>query len=206
MKMDSFKPEQLPIDLQALIEYQDLEEREAIFHKGEAAQAMFWLESGQIRLLHYTADGQTVNHYRVQAGESFAEVALFIASYDCTAIAESASRIAILPKYLLLQAMRQSSDLAELLMAQLAWRLHQAKILLELRSIRSARDRMLQYLLISMQPEQSLIKLDQPLRRIAEDLALTPEAISRALAQLENEGVIARQKRSIQVLRRNVAT
>ena len=91
-------------------------------------------------------------------------------------------------------------------MTQLAGRLQQVKILLELRSIRSARDRTLQYLLLSMQPEQQSINLDQPWCGIAEELALTPEAISRALSQLEEEGIIARQRRQIQFLQRNVAT
>jgi len=204
--MDSFKPEHLPIELQALIKYQDLADRQVLFHKGELAQAIFWLKSGQIRLLHYRIDGLAVNHYRIQAGESFAEVALFMNTYDCTAIAETASRVAFIPKHLVLKALNQHPCLAEAVMTQLAGRLQQVKILLELRSIRSARDRTLQYLLLSMQPEQLSMNLNQPLRGIAEELALTPEAISRALSQLEEEGIIARQRRKIQLLQRNVAT
>jgi CRP-like cAMP-binding protein len=204
--MDSFKPEQLPMDLQTLIEYRDLADRQVLFHKGELAQAAFWLESGQVKLLHHTVDGQAVNHYRIQAGESFAEVALFLKVYDCTAIAEAPSRVALLPKQPFLSALRQHPDLTEALMAQLAWRLHQIKILLELRSIRSARDRVLQYLLLSIESGQTCVKLDQPLRGIAEDLMLTPEAISRALSQLEEERIISRQRRIIRFLQRNVAT
>jgi CRP/FNR family transcriptional regulator, dissimilatory nitrate respiration regulator len=196
--MDSFRPEQLLTDLQALTEYRQLATGQILFHKGELAQFAFWLDSGQLGLLHYTEDGQAVNHYRVRRGESFAEVALFINVYDCTAVAEAASRVALLPKQAVLEALRQRPDLAEAMMKQLAWRLHQAKILLELRSIRSARDRVLQYLKLSAY--QLSVRFDQPLKRVAEDLALSPEALSRALAQLEEEGIISRQRRMVQFL------
>ncbi|HEY9641572.1 MAG TPA: Crp/Fnr family transcriptional regulator [Coleofasciculaceae cyanobacterium] len=196
--MDSFRPEQLLTDLQPLIEYRELATGQTLFHKGELTQFAFWLESGQLGLLHYTADGQAVNHYRVRHGESFAEVALFINVYDCTAMAEVPSRVALLPKQAVLEALRQHPDLAEAMMKQLAWRLHQIKMLLELRSIRSARDRVLHYLRLSA--DQLSVRFDQPLRKIAEDLALTPEALSRALAQLEEEGVIVRHRRMVQFL------
>ncbi len=197
-RMNSFRPEQLSADLQALIEYRKLESGQALFYKGDLAEATFWLETGQLKLLHYTSDGQAVNHYRIRAGESFAEVALFINFYDCTAIAEAPSQVALLPKQAILAALRERPELAEEVMKQLAWRLHQAKILLELRSIRSARDRVLHYLKLSA--NQRSVQLEQPMRTIAEDLALTPEALSRALTQLEEEGVIARQKRLVQFL------
>jgi CRP/FNR family transcriptional regulator, dissimilatory nitrate respiration regulator len=196
--MDSFRPEQLLNDLQSLVEYRELAAEQVLFHKGELTQFAFWVKSGRLRLLHYAADGQAVNHYRVRSGESFAEVALFINVYDCTAITEAASRVALLPKQAVLEALRQRSDLAEAMMKQLAWRLHQSKILLELRSIRSARDRVLHYLQLSA--DQLAVRFDQPLKRVAEDLALTPEALSRALAQLEEEKVISRQRRTVQFL------
>ncbi|NJR66856.1 MAG: Crp/Fnr family transcriptional regulator [Leptolyngbyaceae cyanobacterium CRU_2_3] len=204
--MNSLRPEQFPADLQALIEYRELANGQTLFYKGDLTQAAFWLETGQLRLLHYTPDGQAVNHYRIRAGESFAEVALFINVYDCTAIAEAPSRVALLPKQFILEALGQSPDLAEMMMKQLAWRLHQAKILLELRSIRSARDRVLHYLKLSAEQlsdqlsDQLFVHLDQPMKRLAEDLALTPEALSRALTQLETEQIISRQKRMVQFL------
>jgi CRP/FNR family transcriptional regulator, dissimilatory nitrate respiration regulator len=196
--MDSLKPELFSADLQALIKYQKLANGQTLFYKGDVTQAAFWLETGQLRLLHYTSDGQAVNHYRVRAGESFAEVALFLNTYDCTAIAEAPSRVASLPKQAVLEALRQSPDLAETIMKQLAWRLHQTKVLLELRSIRSARDRVLHYLKLSA--DQLSIQIDQPLKSLAEDLALTPETLSRALTRLEEERVISRQRRTVQLL------
>jgi len=196
--MDSFRPDQFSTDLQALIEYRKLERGQTLFYQGDLAQAAFWLETGQLRLLHYTSDGQAINYNRIRAGESFAEIALFINVYDCTAIAEAPSRVALLPKQVILTALRECPDLAERMMKQLAWRLHQAKILLEIRSIRSARDRVLHYLKLSA--DQQSVRFEQPMKTIAEDLALTPEALSRALAQLEEEGVITRQKRVVQFL------
>lgn len=195
--MNFFTLEQLRSQLQDAIAYQDLEAGQILFHQGDLTRAMFAVESGQIRLASYTKNGQAINHYIVRLGESFAEAALFQTVYDCVAIAVIPSRVAIFPKQPLLEALRQQPSLSEAFMAQLASRFHQTKILLELRSIRSARDRVLRYLQLTAQPDQKTVNLEYPLKDIAEDLGITPEALSRALAKLESEGAIARTKRRI---------
>lgn len=201
-RMNGFKPEQLPADLHKLIEHRELANGQILFYEGDRAQTAFWLKTGQLRLLHYTPCGQAVSHCRVRAGESFAEVSLFMNVYDCTAIAETASQVDLLPKWAVLEALRQNPDLAEIVMKQLACQLHQIKVLLDLRSIRSARDRVLHFLKLSVDRShnRSLVQLDQPMKKLAEDLALTPEALSRAFTQLEAEQIISRQKRTVRFL------
>jgi DNA-binding Lrp family transcriptional regulator len=44
------------------------------------------------------------------------------------------------------------------------------------------------------------VVLEQPLKSIAADLGISPEAFSRTLAQLENDGIIAREKRKITLI------
>ena len=87
---------------------------------------------------------------------------------------------------------------------QIGHRLHSTKIILELRSIRSARERVLHYLRLTIPPEEGSIVLDQPLKNIAFDLGLSLEVLSRTLAQLVKEGVISRQKRRITLLERSL--
>jgi len=43
-------------------------------------------------------------------------------------------------------------------------------------------------------PGQSSVKLDRPLKSIADDLGLTHESFYRTLAQLVREGAISREK------------
>ena len=56
-----------------------------------------------------------------------------------------------------LSAIAQSPELTQTLMAHLAQRLHESKILLELRGIRSAQKRVLHYLRLLIQPNENTI-------------------------------------------------
>lgn len=188
---------QLPAELQAIVSSKNLAAGQILFAQHELAEAIFIVESGYIGLVSYTLEGKQINHYSVRAGESFAEVALFNERYVCTAIAYALSRVWVLPKQPLLLALRQHPDLSAAFMEQLARRLHENKILLELRSIRSAKRRVLHYLQLKVQPDGVTIHLDRSLKNIADDLGLTPEALSRALKQLQQEGEIIREKRKI---------
>ncbi|BAU44038.1 Crp/Fnr family transcriptional regulator [Leptolyngbya sp. O-77] len=187
----------LPAELQAVASFRNLETGQILFDRGEPVEAIYVLESGYIQLLNYTEEGLQINHYSVRSGESFAEVALFHERYVCTAIAHLPSRILVLPKFAFLKALKAYPELAETFMAQLAKRLHESKVLLELRSIRSARRRVLHYLQLNVQPDGITVNLDVPLKDIADDLGLTPEALSRALKQLHKEGIIARRKQKV---------
>ncbi len=188
---------QLPAQLQSMIAFKDLVAGQVLFAQQEAADAVFILESGHIQLLNYTEDGQQVNHYRVRAGESFAEVALFYDQYVCTAIAHRPSRVLVVPKQPYLRLLRSDPDTAIALVMRLAQRLHENKILLELRSIRSAQKRVLHYLHLNVQADGITVDLRFPLKEIADDLGLTPEALSRTLKRLQREGTISRVKRKV---------
>jgi CRP/FNR family transcriptional regulator, dissimilatory nitrate respiration regulator len=188
---------QLPAAFQALVLDKDLAAGQILFNQHDPAEGVFILQSGHIQLLNYTEDGHQVNHYGVQPGESFAEVALFYEHYLCTAIATTPARVLIVPKQPYLLALQSYPEVTMTFMAQLAERLHQSKILLELRSIRSAQKRVLHYLQLNVHLDGNTVNLDRPLKAIASDLGLTPEALSRALKQLDQEGMISRNKRKV---------
>lgn len=165
--MNRLQLHQLPAELQAVASFRNLETGQVLFDQGEPIEAVYILESGCIQLLNYTEEGLQINHYSVRPGESFAEVALFHERYVCTAIANLRSRILVLPRSAFLKALKVHPDLAEIFMAQLAKRLHESKILLELRSIRSARRRVLHYLQLNVQPDGITVNLDTPLKDIS---------------------------------------
>ncbi len=202
--MNLLQLNQLPAELQAAASFKVLAAGELLFAQHERAEAVFILESGHIQLLNYTEDGQQINHYGVSTGESFAEVALFNECYVCTAIATIPSKVWLLPKQPFLIALKQHPDLTERFMEGLARRLHESKLLLELRSIRSARRRILHYLQLNVQPDGITVDFDRPLKAIADDLGLTPEALSRGLKQLHKEEKIDRRKRKV-TLRKEVS-
>jgi CRP/FNR family transcriptional regulator, dissimilatory nitrate respiration regulator len=200
--MNFLKIDELPdhIQIAMAIAYENLTAGQLLFHQGDRTRAIFVVISGQISLMHYTDAGRSIKHYEVRTGESFAEAALFNEVYDCSAIADVPSRIATFPKQAFLSTLRQYPELSEGLIAQLAQRFHQAKVLLTLRSIRSARDRVLHYLEIEAHPKGKTVNLDKSLKDIAEEIGLSQESLSRVLTQLQKDGVISRKKRQIVLL------
>lgn len=195
--MDFSEVDQLPAVLQKVVTCQQLCNGQVLFHRNEASYALYAVKTGQLRLLHYTKSGQTISHYTVRAGEICAEVVLHLETYACSAIAEEPTEVLVFPKSSFLSALQQDPDFATAFIKHLSYRLHMTKILVELRSIRSAPERVLHYLQMIIPPEQNTLLLEQPLKNIATDLGITPEVLSRTLSQLESEGVIARDRRKI---------
>jgi CRP/FNR family transcriptional regulator, dissimilatory nitrate respiration regulator len=198
--MDFSDFDQLPESLQSVVKHQVLQAGEHLFHLGEVSTAMYAIKTGRIRLLHYTERGQIVNHYQVTVGQVLAEVVLFIDDYACTAITEEPTEVLVFPKQSFLAALQQHPDFARAFMSQLAHRLHLTKVMLELRGIHPARERVLHYLRFIMPANQNSIVLEQPLKSIAYDLGITPEALSRSFTQLEAQGIIQRNKRLLTLM------
>ena len=67
----------------------------------------------------------------------------------------------------------------------------------EVSNFRSAQDRLLQYLSYQRQLGQLTVPLNKSLKRLAMELGLSPEALSRTFAQLESAGVLTRKKGSV---------
>lgn len=198
--MDFSELDQLPADLQTAMTYRDLANGQILFQRSEEAHAIYAVKTGQIRLLNYTQSGQSISHYTIQVGDICAETALFRDAYTCSAIAEAPTQVLVFPKPAFLSAVQQNRDFALAYMRQLSHRLHRTKTTLEIRTIRSAQERVLHYLRLALPPEQTTVVLEQPLKNLATDLGISSEALSRALTQLERSGAIARQKRSITLL------
>jgi CRP/FNR family transcriptional regulator, dissimilatory nitrate respiration regulator len=190
---DRFRIVDLPAELQSQIICRQLATGELLFNEGDTASAIYYLESGQIRLLNYTPSGKMVSHYSVMAGEFFAEVLMILNRCACTAIAEEPSKVRIIPKQPWLKTLQQHPDLAIAFAGEVSYRLHTVKITLQLRGIRSAQERVLSYLQIMAQPETGIVRIDRPLKQVARDLDLTAETLSRVLTQLVAEGAIERE-------------
>lgn len=190
---------ELPPELQQCITEQELTAGQILFQQGEPAECIYWVKSGQLRLVSFT-DQQMITHYTAEAGESFAETAPHVDSYSCTAIADQPSRVSAIPKRDFLEVLRRTPSLCERYVRHLTQRFEAVKQLLELRTIRSTRDRLLHYLIKQRQIGQATVPLMSPLKVLAANLGMSPEVLSRAFRQLESEQVLSRKKGSITFL------
>jgi CRP/FNR family transcriptional regulator len=89
-----------------------------------------------------------------------------------------------------MDALRTDPLLTEALMARLAHQLQELRAPMELRNVRSARERVLQYFRLRAGLHGRTISIEGQLQDIAAEM--TREALYRALARLESEGSITR--------------
>jgi CRP-like cAMP-binding protein len=151
-------------------------------------------------MVRHTPEGRRVTLFLANSGESFAEAALFSDIYHCDAVAEVSSRVAVVPKVLLRAFLKQREQAAEQVMARLAHQVQALRARLELRSVRNARERVWQALVLAAGPGGRTVVIDGPLKTMASDVGLTSEAFYRALAALAAARRIRRRGRRIDLL------
>ncbi len=191
------KLEWLPDHLRRLAKSRTLDAGEALFRQGDKANAIFEVELGRMRLIRHTIDDHPVTLHTAKAGELFAEAALFSDRYHCDAVAATASCVHVVPKRALLAAFRDDPALCERFMATLAHQVHALRSRLEGRNIRSARERILNHLILAADAKSRVVTLDGTLMDLASEIGLSHEVLYRTLAALERDGVIARTPTSI---------
>jgi len=191
----------LPSSILQLSTQRDLKSGEVLFRQGDAVSAIFEVEEGRIRLLRYTIDDHVAVLHTAASGESFAEAALFSDTYHCDAVASVVTRVRAYPKRELLETLLGDPKLAKKYMSVLAHEMQTLRTRLEQRNLRTARDRVLQHLLVSADAGSGIIPLSGTLMDLAGEIGLTHEALYRTLAALESERIIARTKDKIVLLR-----
>ena len=174
---------------------------EAIFNQGEKASHIYAVEKGQVKLERPTIEGRSIIMYTAYSGDSFAEAALFSEAYHCNAIAACASVVHFYPKQEILDILLSNPQKFLEFTALLSSQVRSLRSKLELRNILSARDRILQYLLLTATPGQSSITIDSSLKDVAMELGLAQETLYRELSQLEEDGIISRDKKTIEFLK-----
>lgn len=166
---------------------------EHLFRQGDPATAIFVVEEGRLRLLRHLEDGTMVALHMARGRETFAEAALFADAYHCDAVAEVKSRVRTIRKCELLEALRRDPVLAVAFTRLLAGHVRELRGRLELRNVRSARERLLAWLRMNAVGSPATVRLDRTWTEVAAELGLTREAVYRALAKLEREGAVMRR-------------
>ena len=187
----------LPPSLEAGSVVRVLAPGELLFRQGDPATAIRKVESGRLRLIRRTVDDHLVILHTARRGEFFAEASLFADAYHCDAVAAAQSSVRVYQKEIVINALRTDPALAEAFMARLARQLQELRARMELRNIRSARDRVLQYLRLCAGIGGRSVVLDGQLQDIAAEIGITREVLYRTLSALETEGHLTRTETAI---------
>ena len=131
-----------------------------------------------------------------------AESSLFSSTYHCDAIASTHSVVRLYPKSALLAEFRRNPDVLEAFMAMFAHQVMSLRTRLQLRDIRSARERVRDYLTLNVATDGRTVSLPGTLKDLAGYLGLTHEALYRTLAKMASDQEIERSGRTITLSRR----
>lgn len=172
----------------------------ALFRQDDTAFGVFRLVAGRIRLVRVTPDGVRTTMHVARPGELFAEAALFSERYHCDAVAETDSVVQVYPKADLARYLKNDPRSLWAFTAELARRMQSLRARLELRQIRSAPQRVLQFLRLRCDKD-GVLRVDGSLKHLAEEIGLTHEALYRALAALRQDGAIDRRPGELRLRR-----
>ena len=170
---------------------------EMLFATGDPVRSLFVVEGGRLRLLRHTVHGAALVLHVAHAGEAFAEASLFSRTYQCDAVAEIASTVIAYSKRALLGALREDPEAAVTFVGHLARQVQALRGRIELLNVKSARDRVLGYLHSRLGASATTVELDRTWKAIASEIGLTHEAVYRALAELERDGLIERNGNAV---------
>jgi CRP-like cAMP-binding protein len=182
-----------------LAETRELHPREFLFRQGDAAEHIFAVDEGHIKLTRYLSNGKSVVMHIARTGQTFTEAALFSEVYHCNAIADVKTRVRMYRKKDIFEAINRDSSLALEYAASLSREVQRLRMQLELHNIQSARERILQFLLLEAGPDSLEFEIQDSLKNVATNLGLAHETFYRELARLERDKIITRRDKTIKV-------
>jgi CRP/FNR family transcriptional regulator, dissimilatory nitrate respiration regulator len=156
-----------------------------IFQRGDRPKAMLCILSGEARLIRRTATGGMLILQRSRAG-FIAEASLDHHAYHCDAVASEPSVILSVPIRAFNLALGEPAFRAGWI-AHLARELRRVRAHAERLSLRTARERIIHF--IETEGDGGFITLTQSKKDWALSLGLTHEALYRALAQMQKNGL-----------------
>ncbi len=163
-----------------------------LFRTGGPTHAVFYVESGAVRLLRFGREGEEVVLHEARAGEFFAEASLDSARYHCDAVAAEPSELLKIPAGALRALLEADPRFSRQWIAILSRQLRSARSRIERLSLKGARERVLHLLLSEGRGPGCEVRLAGTLKDLARHLGLTHEVLYRTLAAMEREGEITR--------------
>jgi CRP-like cAMP-binding protein len=184
-------------DLRVRSRERELKPGQNLFRTGQRTIGPYQVLRGRVRLARVDRSGRETVLYTAGSGDLIADASLFSSAYHCDAIASTPVKVRLYPKEAVLAEFKHNPEVAKAFMARLARQLMDLRTGMELRNIRSARDRVRQYLALNAGPDGLTVTLKGNLKELAAELGLTHEALYRNLARMAAEGEVKRLKGKI---------
>ena len=200
--MDIYIPELLkeilPKGLLGQCHAHHFEKGDYLFHQGKKPEYMFFIVSGETVLTRISSHGEPTILQRCKGG-FVSEASLLVDAYHCDAIATHNGQAITLPIKSLREALADSKFSMKWvqLLSKEIMRLRTQSERLGLKDIRSKLIH-----LIETEGKQGVLILQSDLKSMASEIGVTHEALYRAIATLEKEGLLEKHPDSLELLKK----
>lgn len=155
-----------------------------VFCRGDRPQAMFFVLTGEVRLLRRSRAGDDIVLQRARRG-FLAEASLDQSTYHCDAVAAQDSALLAIDRKAFAEALRRP-EIGDRWCDHLARELRKVRAQSERLSLKTARERIVHF--IETEGEGGEVELGRSKKDWAGELGVTHEALYRALARMEQHG------------------
>ena len=178
------------------IQYDEIVARknQTLFFEGDECKSIGLIISGKVSIVSYFSDGQEIIYNTLGKGEMFGNNLVFSSSpfYRGDVVAIEESTIIYITKEELLKALNENVGLLELYLKQQSDFSKNLNFKIKLLTINNAKDRLLYYLT----SHKGKINY-QSVTKLAKELYLTRESLSRTMYKLEKEQYIEIDSKTI---------
>jgi len=176
----------------------DFDKGETIFRRDARPQAVYFLLTGEVRLVRRSRAGSEVILQRTRRG-FFAEASLESGAYHCDAVAARPSKVLRIPLAATREALDNDSAFRRAWIAHLSRELRRARAQGERLALKSAQERILHYL--ESEGSDGVVTLAVSRKAWAAELGLTHETLYRTLARLEADGLVVRHGQELRLVK-----
>jgi CRP-like cAMP-binding protein len=178
---------------------------ELLFYEGDPAEAFYIVSQGRVRVYKTSAEGKEQILMIANEGESFGEAAVFAGGkFPASAQALTESEVVVVDRARFAGLIGKNPDLAMNLVARLSELLRKLTRLVEELSLTDVTTRLAHYLADQLKDDSAdqelIIHLTEKKSTLASQLGTIPETLSRSLAKLSKEKVIAVDGSDIRVI------
>jgi CRP-like cAMP-binding protein len=188
----------LPPDLLAAAAAVPLRKGERLFLQRQPPRHMYFVVTGEIVLERIGASGNAVVLQRVRHG-FVAEASLESASYHCDGLVTAAGSAVALPLEALTGELVRNREFALRWIGMLNQEVRRLRGQCERLSLRGVGERLLH--LIETEGDHGRLAVPHGLKSLATELAVSHEALYRAVATLEDEKIVVRDSGEISLRR-----
>jgi len=196
-------PDEQMAEIRRIAVSRQVKKGEIIFSQGDAGNGFYIIAGGVVKVFTVSAEGKEQILHILSDGEPFGEVAVFTGRpFPAHAEALTDCRLWYFPRAAFVGLVENLPSLSLNMIALLCIRLHQFAAQVESLSLKAVPSRLAAYLiyLAEEQKAEDRVSLKISKGQLAGLLGTIPETLSRVLARLTDQGIIAVDGKSIRLM------